>query len=114
MELVGRAEEETLGVSRVSRGKRDNPWHGAPAGIGITSWTRVYSIFHLISCSLFPPCSLPSLSSIMPTQPHLSSQPPASKLIRDIRAAHGFDNNQSAQIPAVPELRGLLERALER
>jgi hypothetical protein len=38
----------------------------------------------------------------------------ASKLIRDIRTAHGFDNNQSAQDPAVLELRGKLERALER
>ena len=42
-----------------------------------------------------------------------TSQSAASKLIRDIRAAHGFDN-KSARDPAVLELRGKLERALER
>lgn len=54
--------------------------------------------FILISFSLHP---LPS--SIMS----------ASKLIRDIRAAHGFDN-KAARDPAVIALRGKLERALER
>ena len=42
-----------------------------------------------------------------------TSQSAASKLIRAIRAAHGFDN-ESAQDPAVVELRDKLERALER
>jgi len=61
--------------------------------------------FILISFSFRP---LPS--SIMSTS---TSQSAASKLIRDIRAAHGFDN-KSARDPAVLELRGKLERALER
>lgn len=43
-----------------------------------------------------------------------TSQSAASRLISDIRAAHGFDNDKSAQDPAVLELRGKLERALER
>ncbi len=38
----------------------------------------------------------------------------ASKLIHTIRARHGFDDDPSARHPAVPELRGKLERALER
>lgn len=37
-----------------------------------------------------------------------------SELIHKIRARHGFDNDPSARHPAVPELRGKLERALER
>jgi hypothetical protein len=41
-------------------------------------------------------------------------RPSPSQLIRDIRAAHGFDNNRSTQDPAVLGLRGKLERALER
>jgi hypothetical protein len=41
--------------------------------------------------------------------PHIHSP---SQLIRDIRAAHGFDNEQPT--PAVIELRGKLERALDR
>jgi hypothetical protein len=69
MELVGRAEEETLGVSRVSCGKRDNPWRGAPAGIGITSWTRVYSIFHLIHVLFFPLALSPPSTPSCPLDP---------------------------------------------
>lgn len=38
----------------------------------------------------------------------------ASELIHTIRARHGFDDDPSARHPAVPELRGKLERALER
>ncbi|KAH9037560.1 hypothetical protein EDB84DRAFT_1480937 [Lactarius hengduanensis] len=38
----------------------------------------------------------------------------ASDLIRIIREQHGFDDDQSTPLPAVRELRGKLERALER
>ncbi|KAH9046334.1 hypothetical protein EDB83DRAFT_2227590 [Lactarius deliciosus] len=38
----------------------------------------------------------------------------ASELIRIIREQHGFDDDQSTPSPAVRELRGKLERALER
>lgn len=37
-----------------------------------------------------------------------------SELIHTIRARHGFDDDPSARHPAVPELRGKLERALDR
>jgi hypothetical protein len=53
----------------------------------------------------------------MPRPAHLVPPPhsaPASQLVRDIRAAHGFDNHHSTSDPAVLELRGKLERALER
>ncbi len=43
-----------------------------------------------------------------------SSHGAASELIHTIRATHGFDDDPSARHPAVPELRGKLERALER
>ncbi|KAH9955853.1 hypothetical protein BC827DRAFT_1235201 [Russula dissimulans] len=44
-----------------------------------------------------------------------SAESDASRLIRTIRSAHGFvGNGQSATDPAVLELRGKLERALER
>jgi hypothetical protein len=48
------------------------------------------------------------------SRPLSSPHGPASELIRTIRARHGFDDDPSARHPAVPELRGLLERALER
>jgi hypothetical protein len=38
----------------------------------------------------------------------------ACQLIRDIRAAHGFNNDQSTKDPTVLKLRGKLERALDR
>jgi len=38
----------------------------------------------------------------------------ASELIRIIREQHGFDDDHSTPSPAVRELRGKLERALER
>ena len=43
-----------------------------------------------------------------------SSHGAASDLIRTIRARHGFDDDPSVRHPAVPELRGILERALDR
>jgi hypothetical protein len=43
-----------------------------------------------------------------------SSHGAASELIRTIRARHGFDDDPSAPHPAVSELRGKLERALDR
>jgi hypothetical protein len=56
------------------------------------------------------------LSSLMSTSRRPLSSPhgAASELIHTIRAGHGFDDDPSARHPAVPELRGKLERALER
>jgi hypothetical protein len=48
------------------------------------------------------------------SRPLSSSRGVASELIRTIRARHGFDDDPSARHPAVPELRGKLERALDR
>lgn len=50
----------------------------------------------------------------MYTSRPLSSRGAASELIHTIRARHGFDDEPSARHPAVPELRGKLERALDR
>ena len=56
-----------------------------------------------------------SLSSLMSSsRPRSSPHGAASELIHTIRARHGFDDDPSARHPAVPELRGILERALER
>lgn len=56
-----------------------------------------------------------SLSSFMYTsRPLPAPRGAGSELIRTIRARHGFDDDPSARHPAVPELRGKLERALER
>jgi hypothetical protein len=74
--------------------------------------TRLARIFNFISC-----CFLSPRPFLMPPQRRPPpSESAASKLIRDIRSAHGFDNNRpaEAQDPAVRELRGKLERALER
>lgn len=49
-----------------------------------------------------------------PSRTLSSSRSAASELIRTIRAGHGFDDDPSARHPAVPELRGKLERALDR
>lgn len=49
------------------------------------------------------------------SRPNPSSRGAASELIHKIRARHGFDDDPSAaRHPAVPELRGKLERALDR
>jgi hypothetical protein len=55
-----------------------------------------------------------SLSSLMYTYRFPSRDGAASGLIYTIRARHGFDDDPSARHPAVAELRGKLERGLER
>src|SRR6266850_5734277 len=75
--------------------------------------TRLPRIFNFISCCFLSPRPLSPLSSLMSAPPS-PSESAAEELILKIRAAHGFDNEQSAQDPAVLELRGKLERALER
>lgn len=80
----------------------------------IRSLIRVYLVFSISFHVVFsPPRPLSPLSSLMSAPPS-PSESAAEELILKIRAAHGFDNEQSAQDPAVLELRGKLERALER
>jgi hypothetical protein len=75
-----------------------------------------YGVVKQRTAFIHPISDVFSLSSLMYTSRPLSTPDgAASELIRTIRARHGFDDDPSARgHPAVPELRGKLERALER